>query len=596
MRWPFGRKSVDKKLLGLLSLWHIFETVELNRPELTDKLRDLTVRLEQEFEEDKALISRRAESGTEEDVRFIIDVLSRLPAPPAKLGPLPDKSAFTWERAESEFGPVGKVVNRLRVAVQTQAIAPLEKEITALKRRSADLIRTGKGRDNQELKRLQEELTGREEELQEEVAQIDKEFRRYLSVLLRLYQLSEHCINALGRVQSPSGIQRLVDLLSEGTPTERVFALKALLRANWRPQGTTQVLNFELARAKLSDSEAERKQALKELEKLLGAIQDSRELREAVEPRLAEEGMTVLQTLALSRLAEIDQKEAVRRFGEIFNTPDEPEELKSAVVLATGERLLPVMPVEAVNIILRALDDLDMPVRVAAAGALTRLPAGIPEDVREAAMERLIFALRDGDLEVRDAAARALNPHTYPAAGEKLVHFLLNETNPSGREFAARALGLNFPATPHTTAALIKALTDEDAAVRRAAADALVAQGAVPTEPQSRLEFLCARQEWQALVNAGKPAVVCLLPRLRDLREDIRLEVVRTLGRIGAPEAVNELCVALSDASQDVRRAAAKALGAIGDPAAAPALRTAISREGFKEVRAEMERALRQLS
>ncbi|MEO0004466.1 MAG: HEAT repeat domain-containing protein, partial [candidate division WOR-3 bacterium] len=77
---------------------------------------------------------------------------------------------------------------------------------------------------------------------------------------------------------------------------------------------------------------------------------------------------------------------------------------------------------------------------------------------------------------------------------------------------------------------------------------------------------------------------------------EIRLEAVKVLGRIRAQEAVKELCIALSDSNQDVRKAAAKALGEIGSPEAVPALKTAITREGFKDVLREMENALRRLT
>ncbi len=132
--------------------------------------------------------------------------------------------------------------------------------------------------------------------------------------------------------------------------------------------------------------------------------------------------------------------------------------------------------------------------------------------------------------------------------------------------------------------------------MRKAAAEALVAQRNIPADPRTRLQFFCARQDWGALSSAGKEALECLLPRLRDLRPEIRLEVARLLGKIRAPDAVHDLCVALSDSSQEVRKAAARALAEIGDPGAIPALRSAIGREGFREVREEMERAVKKLS
>ncbi|MEO0070028.1 MAG: HEAT repeat domain-containing protein [candidate division WOR-3 bacterium] len=580
MKWLFGRKEPGAKLLGLLSIWHLFETVDLNRPELADKLQDFAVRLEAEIGAAKEHIISRAQSGTTADIDFIFDVLLRLPAPPAQIKPLPDDADFSWEKAEAALGPVARVVNGIRVTVQARRVAPYEREIANLRRKQA----------------RPEEIDERQAELRAVLNIIDQDFRQHLKSLLRLYELYSFCLDALAQIKSPEGTENLIARLCAPQPQERVLTLQALERCQWQPKTTLQGLNYYLAQAKLSDNEKERRQAEKELEKLISQISDKSELQDLVEPRLAEEGLTFLQAKAVETGAYVGRKTALTRFFELFSGSEEPAELKIAAVKATQQRLLPLQPEKAVNLLIKALDDLEMEVRVNAAQSLARWPENTPESARQAAMERLLFALRDGDLEVRDAAAGALNPKTYPDAGERLAQILLTEPNPNAREYAAKALGLNFTASETATSALIKALSDEDAAVRKAAAEALIAQGKIPTEPKTRLQFLCAKQEWGALIAAGKPAVECLLPRLRDLRPEIRLEAVKVLGRIRAQEAVKELCIALSDSNQDVRKAAAKALGDIGSPEAVPALKTAITREGFKDVLREMENALRRLT
>lgn len=575
MRWLFGKKEPGAKLLSLLSLWHIFETVDLNQPGLEDKLHDFTTQLELHMDEAKSIVTSRAQAGTPDNINFIFDILLRIPAPPAKLETLPSDPDFQWEKAETGLGTVARVVRDIRVAVQKRIVAPYEKELSRRKSNEKEIL------PNELHRRLQE---------------VDQEYRIYLTKLLKLYELYDHCLEALAQVESPAAQQEIVKRLCAPSPQERLIALKILSRRHWEPKNLEQALNFHLARIKFSEDESERRATTKTLEKLIQTINDARVLREDVEPRLAEEGLTNLQALALIRLAEIAPQAAQERFAELFRSGDEPDELKVAALKAIGESILPQSPDSAIELLLSALDDLDVETRVRAAATLAHLPEKTKPEYRIRAQERLIFALRDGDLEVREAAAKALNPKTYPDAGTQLAQFLLTETNPNGREYAARALGLNFPPRAETTPALVKALTDEDAAVRKAAADALAAQGVVPTEPETRLQFLCARQEWQGLINTGKPALNCLIPRLRDQREEIRLAVVKTLGKIGAREAVKELCIALSDSSREVRKAAANALAAIGDPQAAPALKSAISREGFAEVRAEMERALRRLS
>lgn len=601
LKWLFGQKEPAGKLLSLLSLWHLFETVELNRPELAEKLDNFALQLERQLEESKAVVNKRAETGTFADIDFIFDVLSRLPAPGGKLSA--GEKGFSldrieWERAEADLGVVGKVVNGIRVAVQGRKVAPYERRILELRRRLAELSSRRKRKDEieKEAAVIAEELKAEEERLREEVNSIDQSFREILRRMLLLYEFYEHCLSALAKVNSAEGLNRVIERLRSGTPAERVIALKVLLRAKWQAKTISEGLDFDIARMKLSESETERRQAEKELERLIQRTSDPKELKEVVEPRLAEEGLSKLQALTLKRLAEVEPKIALKRFAEVISHPDEPEELKTAVVEATATKLIFNVPEPGVELLVRAMDDLAMEVRVSAARALSRLPENTTEQARVAAMNRLIFALRDGDWQVREAAAQALNPKCYPQASILLAQVLLTETNPNAREFAAKSLGWNFSPNPETTAALVKVLKDEDAAVRKASAEALVAQKQIPTEPEERLHFFCAKQDWNALVNAGPAALVCLLPRLKDQREEIRLNVVRTLGKIGAREAVKHLCIALSDAAQEVRKAAARALAEIGDPEAVSALKSASAKEGFKEVQVEMERAIKRLS
>ncbi len=601
LKWLFGQREPAGKLLSLLSLWHLFETVELNRPELTEKLEDFSLRLEREFEESKAVLNKRAESGKIADIDFIFDVLSRLPAPGGKLiGKVNGASLerLEWEKAEADLGVVGKVVNGIRVAVQGKKVVPYERRVLELRRRLAELNSKRKRKEEIEKERaaITEELKVEEERLREEVNSIDQSFREILRRMLLLYGLYEHSLDVLAKVKSAEGVNCIIERLRSGTPTERVIALKVLLRARWQANTISEELDFDIARMKLSESETERRQAEKELERLIHRTSDPQELKDVVEPRLAEEGLSKLQALVLKRLAEVEPKIALKRFAEVISHPDEPVELKTAVVEVTATKLIYTAPEQGIELLVRAMDDLAMEVRMSAARGLSGLPENTPEQARVAAMNRLLFALRDGDWQVREAAAQALNPKCYPQASALLAQVLLTETNPNAREFAAKSLGWNFPPTPETTAALIKMLKDEDAAVRKASAEALVAQKQIPNEPEERLHFFCAKQDWNALVSTGSSALVCLLPRLKDQREEIRLNAVRTLGKIGAREAVKHLCIALSDASQEVRKAAARALAEIGDPEAISALKSASAKEGFKEVQAEMERAIKRLS
>ncbi len=580
MKWLLRKTKPEEKLLKLVSHWRLFETVDLNHPELTEKLRNLSQRIQQELPTLKQLITAKATSANEDDIDLLFQTLNKLPTPPLKVKLPKNNQDFRWEDVEVNLGIIGQVVNRIRLALLARVVSGYEKNIAELHRR---------GEKSDEIEQIKKMLN-------EEINEIDQEFRTHLITCLSLYEIYQYTLTALANSKSPILETILLRRLISAHPQERIIVLQILKERNFQPRNTEQVLNFYLTQAKFTPAENDKRQAEKELEKLISKTQKLEELTDLIEPRLAEEGLVHLQARALEKLAVIAPEQALKRYGEVFSHPDEPSELKIAAINAIAEELLPLNPESTVRLLLVAIDDLEMEVRVRAASALAKLPENTPSTIRDMALERLLFALRDGDLEVRIAAARALTPRIYPNAAEKLAHMLVTETNPYAREFAAFALGLNFDASPKTTEALIQALADDDAAVRKAAAEALVNQRAIPTEPKIRLLFFCARQDWGALIEAGSPAVECLLPRLRDQQVEIRLEVVKTLGKIRSRAAVQDLCIALSDASQDVRKAAARALAEIGDPAAIPALKTALTREGFNEVKRAMESALRKLS
>jgi HEAT repeat protein len=70
---------------------------------------------------------------------------------------------------------------------------------------------------------------------------------------------------------------------------------------------------------------------------------------------------------------------------------------------------------------------------------------------------------------------------------------------------------------------------------------------------------------------------------------------VKLLGSLRAREAAADVGHLLSDTSQEVRLQAAVALAAIGDGGQVGPLRAALVKEGFEEVRKEIENALRRL-
>jgi HEAT repeat protein len=115
-----------------------------------------------------------------------------------------------------------------------------------------------------------------------------------------------------------------------------------------------------------------------------------------------------------------------------------------------------------------ALRDPDPTARALAAGKLAELgdPAIVPA---------LVAALDDQDDHVREEVARALGRLGDPAALDPLLGALRKDRGAHVREEAATAVGALGAADGRVARALMTALADRHVAVRRAAAEALVA-------------------------------------------------------------------------------------------------------------------------
>ena len=99
-------------------------------------------------------------------------------------------------------------------------------------------------------------------------------------------------------------------------------------------------------------------------------------------------------------------------------------------------------------------------------------------------------------------------------------------------------------------------------------------------------------QALQIALSTGRGELIAALDDLIWLR---RPAIATALGRIGGDRAVSALIGLLGDRGEKVRAAAARALGRIGDPVAVEPLRAAHSREEGREVRVEMNSALKRL-
>jgi HEAT repeat protein len=166
----------------------------------------------------------------------------------------------------------------------------------------------------------------------------------------------------------------------------------------------------------------------------------------------------------------------------------------------------------------------------------------------------------------------------------------LKSKNRSARMAAAVKLGEKR--ARRAVPALLKALDDDDAAVRIAVAGSLASiPHSAAVEPLvSALERAAGtrlgktetgQEEYKALAEAlvaqGRGAVPFLSRLLESAHHNARLWASWSLGRVGGADAAAALAGALEDRRSDVRQQAAAALGEIADPTLVDALVRALS-------------------
>ena len=159
----------------------------------------------------------------------------------------------------------------------------------------------------------------------------------------------------------------------------------------------------------------------------------------------------------------------------------------------------------------------------------------IVEETGIPAVEPLIAALGDPDVDVRASAAAALVQISAP--GFEPLIAALKDQNKDVRAFAAVTLGQIGDAAVEPLIVALKQYPDKRSGVA------------------------------QILGQIGDPrAVEPLIVALKDQNDYVRQWAAHALGKIGDPRAVEPLSAALKDQNEDVRKWAAYALGKIGVP------------------------------
>jgi HEAT repeat protein len=242
--------------------------------------------------------------------------------------------------------------------------------------------------------------------------------------------------------------------------------------------------------------------------------------------------------------------------------------------------------VKAVSRLVTKLGDADATVSRAAAIALGRLGA--------AAVRPLLLSFRDGSLEVRQLATRALTLIGEPAVGPLLETLDKERWGNEARKQAILTLG--EIGNERAIAPIIKFFYNPEVELSQAAAIALGCIGKSAIRPligtlaerASGVDIL--PQVVEALIYIGEEAVEDLLKALGDVRPETREAAERALIGIRAP-AIPHIVLALPKQSLTVQRRMARILGEIGDESAVETL-TQLLRDSDAGVQARIVQAL----
>jgi HEAT repeat protein len=200
--------------------------------------------------------------------------------------------------------------------------------------------------------------------------------------------------------------------------------------------------------------------------------------------------------------------------------------------------------------------------------SLKDIVPGIMTDIGESSIPSLVLALKDPDEDARLAAAKALGsmgPKAKPAV-PALVQAL--EDGSAGVRKQA-ALSLSYIRAKEAVPALVKtSAKDSDSAVREAASTSLERIGPATVSEVPALIVLLKESDLDtslaatgALVKVGEPAVPSLVELLKDSVADVRIAAIETLAEIGSDTAKEALQkAATEDPDRDVREAAEEAL------------------------------------
>ena len=192
--------------------------------------------------------------------------------------------------------------------------------------------------------------------------------------------------------------------------------------------------------------------------------------------------------------------------------------------------------------LIRALRHRDLDTQWKASRALADLgPEG---------MDHLLAGLRSWNKDTRLGIIEALGEIRDPRAVEPLIALLHDRSNEVRWE---TALALGEMGDLRAVDPLKESLKDTDRYVRYGAAAALEKFPWSPADSREYAFFLAGKQDWDSLVSLGSASISALSLAATDIERSVRINAIRTLGRIREEKAIPAIYRALRDPDDQVR-------------------------------------------
>jgi HEAT repeat protein len=175
----------------------------------------------------------------------------------------------------------------------------------------------------------------------------------------------------------------------------------------------------------------------------------------------------------------------------------------------------------------------------------------------------LVFALKDRDAEVREAAVRSLGKFKVRATVDPLMQLL---RDPAAQVRTAAAESLGKIGDPTAVNWLVGLLRDTDPTVRSAASRSLQQLGWRPGSDSQRVLQILAMGNLAQVASMGPEAIDPLAEMLRTGTPDKQFAAIKALGDINDPRVTRVMVEALGKPSPGVRIAALGFLERYADP------------------------------